>query len=45
MLRRPDEVYRDPEVVARTRAAVDAHGSDPPMSQPSRADLLLALGG
>jgi hypothetical protein len=44
MLRRPDEVYRDPEVIARTGAAVDAHGSNPPMSQLSRADLLEALG-
>jgi hypothetical protein len=44
MLRRPDEVYRDPEVVARTRAAVRAHGTAPPLVQPTRDQLLAALG-
>jgi hypothetical protein len=45
MLARPADVYRDPEVVTRTRAAVEAHGSGPPISQPSRAELVRALGG
>jgi 2-polyprenyl-6-methoxyphenol hydroxylase-like FAD-dependent oxidoreductase len=43
MLRRPDEVYRDPEVVARTRAAIRVHGTAPPLAQPTREQLLAAL--
>ncbi len=43
MLRRPDEVYRDPEVIERTRAANRAHGVGPPLAQPTRDQLLRAL--
>jgi hypothetical protein len=40
----PDEVYADPEVVAATHAAIRRHGNPPPMAQPTRAQLLAALG-
>jgi hypothetical protein len=45
MLATPDEVYRDPEVVARTRDVLRARGSAPAVDQPSREQLLAALGG
>jgi hypothetical protein len=43
MLRRPDEVYADPQVVAATQAALQRHGSAPPVAQPTRTQLLTAL--
>ena len=43
MVRPPDEVYTDPQVVACTRDAVSQHGSGPPVAQPTRAHLLAAL--
>ena len=39
----PGEVYTDPRVVACTREALGRHGSDPPVAQPTRAQLLAAL--
>ncbi len=41
--RMPDDVYGDPEVVARTRAVLASRASDPPAPQPSRAELDAAL--
>jgi hypothetical protein len=43
MVRPPDEVYTDPQVVACTRDALSQHGSGPPVAQPTRAQLLAAL--
>jgi hypothetical protein len=47
MLRRPTEVYADPDIVARTRRALRDHrdGADtgPGTGQPSREQLLAAL--
>jgi hypothetical protein len=43
MVRPPDEVYTDPEVVACARDALSRHGSGPPVAQPTRAQLLAAL--
>src|SRR5689334_4479149 len=43
MVRPPDEVYTDPQVVACTRDALGRHGSGPPVAQPTRAQLLAAL--
>ncbi len=43
MIRRPDEVYTDPHVVAATHAVLQRHGSAPAMAQPTRAQLLAAL--
>jgi 2-polyprenyl-6-methoxyphenol hydroxylase-like FAD-dependent oxidoreductase len=43
MLRRPDEVYRDPEVIEHTRATIRAHGMEPPVVQPTHEQLLGAL--
>ena len=43
MIRHPDEVYTDPQVVASTHEAVRHHGSGPALAQPSRAQLLAAL--
>jgi hypothetical protein len=45
MLRLPDEVYTDPEVVSATCGAIHRHGSGPPLIQPTRAQLLAALAG
>jgi hypothetical protein len=45
MLRRPDEFYTDPLVVAATHQVFGRHGSGPAMAQPSRAQLLAALAG
>jgi 2-polyprenyl-6-methoxyphenol hydroxylase-like FAD-dependent oxidoreductase len=41
----PDEVYTDPDVVARTRETLGRHGAALPVAQPSRAQLLAALAG
>jgi hypothetical protein len=43
MIRRPDEVYTDPHVVACTRVVLQRHGSGPSMAQPTREQLLAAL--
>jgi hypothetical protein len=43
MVRPPDEVYTDPQVVACTWEALGRHGSGPPVAQPTRAQLLAAL--
>ena len=43
MIRRPAEVYTDPQVVARTRDVLSRSGSRPAMAQPTRAQLLAAL--
>jgi 2-polyprenyl-6-methoxyphenol hydroxylase-like FAD-dependent oxidoreductase len=45
MIRRPDAVYTDPNVVARTHEVLRRHGSGPPMGQPTRGQLLAALAG
>jgi flavin-dependent dehydrogenase len=44
MIRRPEDVYSDPEVVASTQETLDQHKDDPPMPQPTRDQLLAALG-
>jgi 2-polyprenyl-6-methoxyphenol hydroxylase-like FAD-dependent oxidoreductase len=43
MICRPNDVYTDPPMVARTRRVLDQHGSGPPMVQPTREQLLDAL--
>ena len=39
----PNEVYTDPDVVARTRDTLRWHGTAPPAAQPTREQLLTAL--
>jgi hypothetical protein len=43
MVCRPDDVYTDPAVVARTHAIIRHHGSSPLIAQPSREQLTAAL--
>ena len=43
MIRRPDEVYTDPQVVASTQAILRRRGPAAPVAQPTRAQLLAAL--
>ena len=43
MIRRPEDEYRDPQIVARTHAILREHGSGPQIIQPSREQLLAAL--
>ncbi len=43
MLRHPEDVYRDPQIVASTRDALDRHKDDPVTLQPTREQLLAAL--
>lgn len=43
MMCRPEKVYADPAVVARTRGVLSDQGSAPPMAQPSREQLGVAL--
>ena len=43
MLCPPDQVYTDPEVVARTKEAVGRHGTAPPVARPTREQVLTAL--
>ncbi|HEU5422657.1 MAG TPA: hypothetical protein VFU72_03880 [Nitrolancea sp.] len=43
MLRRPDAVYADPQVVVATHAVLRERGSGPAPAQPTRAELLAAL--
>ena len=43
MLARPDEVYADPDVVARTQEILRGFDAAPAMTQPTRADLEAAL--
>jgi hypothetical protein len=44
MLELPETVYRDPYVVERVNQVLTAHRSPPRAPQPTREDLLLALG-
>jgi 2-polyprenyl-6-methoxyphenol hydroxylase-like FAD-dependent oxidoreductase len=39
----PEEVYTDPEVVARTHETLRRNGAAPPVAQPTREELLTAL--
>jgi hypothetical protein len=39
----PDDLYTDPDIVARTHEIIRNHGSAPPMAQPTRDQLLTAL--
>jgi len=39
----PEEIYTDPQVVARTRTVLDHQQIRPPMAQPTREELLAAL--
>jgi 2-polyprenyl-6-methoxyphenol hydroxylase-like FAD-dependent oxidoreductase len=43
MIRQPDEVYTDPQVVAYTQEVLHHHASGPSMAQPTREQLLAAL--
>jgi 2-polyprenyl-6-methoxyphenol hydroxylase-like FAD-dependent oxidoreductase len=43
MIRRPEEEYTDPQIVARTQETLREHGSEPQIVQPSREQLLAAL--
>ena len=40
---RPGDLYTDPAIVARTREIIRDRGSAPPMTQPTREQLLTAL--
>ncbi len=40
---RPGDLYTDPAIVARTREIIRGRGSGPPMTQPTRGQLLAAL--
>jgi 2-polyprenyl-6-methoxyphenol hydroxylase-like FAD-dependent oxidoreductase len=40
----PDTVYTDPTIVARTRDVIRSRGGGPPIAQPTREQLLTALG-
>jgi 2-polyprenyl-6-methoxyphenol hydroxylase-like FAD-dependent oxidoreductase len=40
---RPDLVYTDPDVVARTHETLKRHSAAPPAAQPTREELLTAL--
>ena len=44
MLALPEEIYSDPEVVASTRKVLATPGAVPPPVQPTREELLAALG-
>jgi 2-polyprenyl-6-methoxyphenol hydroxylase-like FAD-dependent oxidoreductase len=44
MIRRPEEEYTDPLIVARTHETLCEHGSGPQIVQPTREQLLAALG-
>lgn len=39
----PGDLYTDPAIVARTREIIRTRGSAPPMTQPTRRQLLTAL--
>jgi 2-polyprenyl-6-methoxyphenol hydroxylase-like FAD-dependent oxidoreductase len=43
MICQPDEAYTDPDVVACTQEILHRQGSGPPMTQPTREQLLAAL--
>jgi hypothetical protein len=45
MIRRPEEVYRDPRIVVRTQETLRQHGSMTATPQPTREQLQLALAG
>ena len=40
---RPGDFYTDPAIVARAREIIRSRGSAPPMTQPTRPQLLAAL--
>src|SRR5437764_241081 len=40
----PEEVYTDPDVIASTQETLRRHGTAPPVAQPTREQLLTALG-
>ena len=44
MLRLPEEIYTDPDVVAATHGPLRVYANAPPMPQPTRLELLAALG-
>jgi flavin-dependent dehydrogenase len=44
MVTLPENVYNDPDVVARTHEVIRTRGAGPPIAQPSRQQLLAALG-
>jgi hypothetical protein len=39
----PEQVYTDPDVIARTQETLSRHGAAPPAGQPARQQLLAAL--
>ena len=43
MIRRPEQEYIDPQIIARTHETLREHGSGPQIVQPSREQLLAAL--
>jgi hypothetical protein len=43
MIITPEEAYTDPEVVARTRAVLQARGEAPPAPGPTREQLIAVL--
>jgi 2-polyprenyl-6-methoxyphenol hydroxylase-like FAD-dependent oxidoreductase len=45
MTERPEQIYRDPEVVQRVRAVLSASSTPPQMPHPSRERLMAALAG
>jgi len=40
----PEQVYTDPDVIACTQETLSRHGTAPPVAQPTREQLLTALG-
>ena len=41
----PEEIYTNPDVIARTQETLRQHGTAPPFAQPAREQLLAALTG
>ena len=39
----PEAVYTDPDVIACTQETLRRHGAGPPVTQPTREQLLTAL--
>ena len=44
MVCRPDTIYTDPTIVARTHDVIRTRGGGPPITQPTREQLMTALG-
>ena len=44
MVCRPDTIYTDPTIVARTQDVIRTRGGGPPITQPTREQLMTALG-